>query len=136
MKVSIELEHPQLIRFRVDLNKKTLIDSECKKIFKYTINIKNATQLETWFWPWGIKPILRLDGHMMNYSILDVNQFDHMLSFTLYPDYLERYGKSLIQSRINTQFPDGRIVQKIYDSAIGYGNTYSELTEKIKASIQ
>lgn len=141
MKCNIELEHKDLNRVRLDINNKTVVDTEydsvnCNKCFEYTISYMDPVVIEVWFWPWKIKPILRLGGHMMNYGILGVQQFDHQLRFTLHPNYLERYGKNLIQSRIDSQFPDGVINQSIYDSTIGHGTDYSDLINKIKEKIR
>ena len=135
MKIIVEIEHPQLNRARIDVNKQTLVDAECNKMFSYTFDISESTDVELWFWPWKIKPFLRLDGHMMDYGLLKINQYDHQLQFTLHKNYLDRYSKNLIQSRIDSQFPDGNVIQKLYESAIGYGLDYSELIQEIKAKL-
>lgn len=135
MKIVVELEHPLLNRARIDIDNQTLIDTECNKLFNYTFEITKSADVELWFWPWKIKPFLRLDGHMMDYSLLEVDQYDHQLQFTLHKNYLDRYSKNLIQSRIDSQFPDGNVVQKLYESVIGYNLDYSSLVQKIKNKI-
>lgn len=136
MKYVLELEHVELQRARLFVNSEQLLDVDTNKIWNVTLDIRKPTRIELWFWPWKIKPLLRLNGHLLDYSLANVAQYDHMLCFDIDRNYFERYGQALVNSRIESQFKGGPIDENIYDAVVGHGRRHLDLIEKIKRRIE
>lgn len=135
MKTHFELQHKELARVRLDVDGETLVDCEVDQHFAHTIEFSKSTRVEAWFWPWKIEPLLRLNGHMLNYGLLGVDQYDHQLVFDLHRDFLSRYRDAMIDSRIQAQFPNGEINNKLYESTIGYNTPHTQLVAQIKNTL-
>lgn len=136
MKFTVELEHSELNRVRLLINNDQLLDNTVERIWTGTVDVTHPIRVEVNFWPWKIKPLLRINGHLVDYGIAQVDQFDHALCFNLYRDYFKIYGESLVASRVNSQFKDGHIDEKIYDAVIGHGRRHTALIESIKKLVQ
>lgn len=136
MKYQIELEHADLERTRLFVNGEQLLDVTVHKIWNTTVDLRQPAQVELWFWPWKIKPLLRLNGHLLDYSLAGVSQFDHMLCFDINRNYFARYGQALVDSRVESQFKGGPIDENIYDAVVGHGMRHQDLIEKIKRRIE
>ena len=136
MKYLLELEHPELERARLFVNDQQLLDTDTKKTWTNIVDVYGPTKIELWFWPWKIKPLLRLNGHLLDYSLANVSQYDHMLCFTIDKNYFENYGQALVNSRISSQFKGGPIDENIYDAVIGHGRRHLDLITEIKKRIE
>jgi hypothetical protein len=136
MKFIIGLEHPTLSRVRLSVNNEQQSDSDVECVWTAAVDVTKLTRIEVGFWPWAIKPLLRINGHLVDYGIAGVDQFDHALCFDLYRNYFKIYSESLVQSRVYSQFKDGAVDEKIYDAVIGYGRRHTELIESIKKLVQ
>lgn len=136
MKLQIELEHPRLERAKLLVNDVSVGDETCNKSWMREVTISRKQRLQVWFWPWKIKPLLRINGHLVDYGLAKVDQYDHMLEFDIDKNFFDFYGKQLVNSRIQSQFPDGKIDQNIYDAVIGYGKRHQDLLDRIKEMIQ
>lgn len=132
MKFNVELEHPELTRVRFVADDVQQIDQSVERTWNSDINIFTKTRIELGFWPWKIKPLLRVNGHLVDYGLANVDQFDHALSFDLDRNFFDAYGQALVRGRIYSQFKDGAIDDKIYDAVIGYGRRHIDLLESIK----
>lgn len=132
MKFTIELEHPELDRVRFAADEVQRSDDTVERVWSGNINIFTKTHIEIGFWPWKIEPLLRINGHLVDYGLAGVDQFDHALSFSLGRDFFDAYGRSLVAGRIYSQFKDGVVDDKIYDAVIGYGRRHTELIDSIK----
>jgi hypothetical protein len=136
MKFTIELEHPELNRVRLLVNNDQRLDSVVERTWTGSVDVTQPVRIELGFWPWQIKPLLRINGNLVDYGIARVDQFDHALCFDLYRDYFKIYGESLVNSRVYSQFKDGAVDEKIYDAVIGHGRRHTELIESIKKLVQ
>ena len=132
MRFTVELEHLDLNRVRFTADGVQQSDDMVERVWNNNINIFTKTRIEVGFWPWKIKPLLRINGHLVDYGLAGIDQFDHALSFDLDRDFFDVYGQSLVQGRIYSQFKDGTIDDKIYDAVIGYGRRHTELIDSIK----
>jgi hypothetical protein len=136
VKYQLELEHPDLQRTRLFVNGQQLIDVDIDKKWNTVLDIRQSTKIELWFWPWKIKPLLRLNGHLLDYSLARVSQYDHMLCFDIDKNYFKNYGLALVQSRVESQFKGGAVDENIYDAVIGHGRRHLDLIDKIKSRIE
>ena len=132
MKFTVELEHPELNRVRFVADGIQQSDELIERVWNSSINIVEKTRIELGFWPWKIKPLLRVNGHLVDYGLAQVDQFDHALCFDLQRDFFKEYSEALVRGRVYSQFKDGAIDEKIYDAVIGYGRRHTELIESIK----
>lgn len=132
MKFTVELEHPELTRVRFVSDGIQQSDESIERVWNSSINIVEKTRIELGFWPWKIKPLLRVNGHLVDYGLAQVDQFDHALCFDLQRDFFKEYSEALVRGRVYSQFKDGAIDEKIYDAVIGYGRRHTELIESIK----
>lgn len=132
MKFTVELEHPELNRVRFVADGIQQSDESIERVWNSSINIVEKTRIELGFWPWKIKPLLRVNGHLVDYGLAQVDQFDHALCFDLQRDFFKEYSEALVRGRVYSQFKDGAIDEKIYDAVIGYGRRHTELIESIK----
>lgn len=136
MKFNLELEHPELSRVRYVVNNEQISDDTVTKIWNADINIVDPVRVELWFWPWKTAPLLRVNGHLINYGLARVDQFDHALCFELQKDFFDIYGQSLVASRVYSQFKNDPIDDKVYDAVIGYGRRHTELIDSIKRIVE
>jgi hypothetical protein len=136
MKYKLELDHPELSRARLIVSDQQIVDIDADKTWTAVIDVHGPTKIELWFWPWKIKPLLRLNGHLLDYGLANVVQYDHMLCFNVGKDYFTQYGQALVNSRIHSQFKGGPIDENIYDAVVGYGHRHSDLIAEIKKRIE
>ena len=132
MKFYLGLEHPTLNRVRLLVNQQEISDYEVVSQWESTVDVTRTTSIEVWFWPWSVKPLLRVNGHLVDFSLAKVDQFDHMLKFNLTKDFFNLYGQELVNSRIESQFKNGVVDKDVYDSVVGFGQHHHDLVEKIK----
>lgn len=133
---TFEIQHPSLIRARIDVDGKVSIDQDnLDGVFTFNLTVDAKTTIAIWFWPWGITPYLRINNHLINYGIMNINQYDHQLVFDIDNDWLDSYRDNLIQGRIDSLFENTAFNQKLYESAIGYNIDHTEIISKIKKKI-
>lgn len=136
MKFQLEIQHESLQRVRLLLNGQQVCDMPIVSIWNHDINVHNQECVEIWFWPWHIKPLLRIDGHLLDYSLAKVDQYSHMLSFSITKNFFDLYFSDLIHSRIHTLFQDNNIDDELYDAMVGYGDRHTDLIDSIKNQIR
>jgi hypothetical protein len=86
--------------------------------------------------PWKIKPLVRFDGHLVNYGLAKITPWDHMLEFRLYEDHVERYFKSIIDAKEKYLSRTGQNIPTNMDSYVGVNNSHNEIVSEIKALIK
>lgn len=50
--------------------------------------------------PFKIKPIVRIDGIMVNYGLAEITPWNHMLEFKLDVDFFNRYFAKIVDSKV------------------------------------
>ena len=83
--------------------------------------------------PWKIKPLVRFDGHLVNYGLAKITPWDHMLEFTLDERYAEKYFDSIIDAKRQYLSKTGQNQPDNMDLFVGVNNLEPEMVEKIKA---
>lgn len=87
-----------MIRFEID----NLEVDHTFKNNRYQIELPEKTcNINVYFEPWKIKPLIRIDNHLCNYGLANFSQFDHMVQINWSNDFFEKYFHALIQSKIN-----------------------------------
>lgn len=135
MKFVLELQHKDLNRVRFLIDNVEVSNQTVDNIWNSSLDLTKTLSIEVWFWPWQIKPILRINNHLVDYSLAKVKQFDHMLQWEISKDFFDQYHQRLIESRIKSQFGNNDFNQEIYDAVIGYGLDQKDLVQEIKSKI-
>ena len=106
----------------------------CKNCNELSINLNmdTPTMITAQFQPYGIKPLLRIDGFLIDYWLANVLQQDHQISFELTPNFVEHYRSRDRQGRIDSLSDQQRRVDHYLDKYIGIDNLNSDLLVEIR----
>jgi hypothetical protein len=95
----------------------------------YCCEIPCAGTIEIFFEPWGIKPMLRIDNHLLDYWNASVMQFDHMIQLHWDEDFYNRYWQRIMDAKV--EYLNLKSQEDI-DYFVGVNNLNPEIVEKIK----
>jgi hypothetical protein len=125
MKISVAHPDLNMIRFEVDANVMPFIQNN----EEFYIEVEDEANIQIFFEPWKIKPLLRVNDHLIDYWLADVLQFDHMIQFSWTKDFYSRYQAKNIQSKIDYL---GITKQEDIDYYLGINNSHLDIVEQIK----
>lgn len=129
----VSLEHPAITMLRVEIAGNVV---KHKKFFNnYYFVAHHAQPVQIFFEPWGIKPIVRFNHHLVDYSLVNINQFDHMLEFTCNVNYQEEYFLKIIEHKkqyFALQNTDVNLVDNFIGVDVKYTDLVEEITQKLK----
>lgn len=125
MKLSVS--HPDLTMVRFELNHEVVEHKQYDNEFKITVN--NPATVEIFFEPWKIKPLLRIDDHLIDFWLADVMQFDHMIQLHWNSNFYKKYQERNIQSKIEYL---GLTKQEDIDYYLGINNSNLDIVKQIK----
>lgn len=91
-----------------------------------------GTKITVQFRPYGIKPLLRIDGFLIDYWIGGILQQDHQIEFDLQQDFIDRYRDRDRQGRLDSLSDKHREVDHYLDKYIGIDNLYPDLLTEIR----
>ena len=129
----VSVHHPSISMIRVEIDGKVV---PCKKFFKnYYFKAHHAQNVKIFFEPWGISPIVRFNHHMVDYSLVHIDQYDHMLEFNCNVNYLEEYFLQIIEHKKN-YFAVQNTDVTLIDNFIGVDVVYSDLVEEINKKLK
>jgi hypothetical protein len=95
----------------------------------YCCEVASAGIVEIFFEPWGIKPMLRIDNHLLDYWNADVMQFDHMVQLQWDEEFYNKYWKRIMNAKV--EYLNLKSQEDI-DYFVGVNNLNPEIVEKIK----
>jgi len=125
MKLSIS--HPELTMLRIEVNGQicpyTTVNSN------HYLEIVNNCDIEIFFEPWKIKPLIRLDRHLLDYWLANVTQFDHMIKFQLTNEFYKQYQQKIFDSKIQYL---GLTNKDEIDYYLGVNNAHLDIVNEIK----
>jgi len=128
--IQIELEHKQLVSSRLTAN---TVDVFEISDHQWIINgSKQGQQVCIYFEPWGIDPILRVNGFLINKWLGNVEMQNHCLQFFIDQDFVKNYREKDLQGRIDSVGANNRDVT--IDRVVGRSSNddlVSVLKEKI-----
>ena len=134
MEYKVEIEHPKMILCKIV--KDTEIFEEKFGHHQCFFAVPASPEIiSIWFEPWKIKPIVRVDGIMVNYALAQIHQYDHKIDMVLDCDFVDSYRQRDIEFRVATVFGDRKIDDYIYDSVIGHGYMHQDVLDKINKII-
>lgn len=134
MQYKIEVAHPDINFVKLIRDQNILHEGFCKHSTEVSVVAAPET-LSVWFEPWTIKPVIRINGIMINYAVAGINQFDHKIDFVLDSDFNDRYHHKDIEFRVKTVFGDRDIDEYVFDSVIGHDRMYQDILQQIKKLI-
>jgi len=131
----IELSHTE--KFSCEYFADEILVEKSKSSFTHSFNVKNnSCKVQIKINPWKIKPLVRFDGHLVNYGLAKITPWDHMLEFRLHEDHVQRYFESIIDAKKKYLSRTGQNIPENMESYVGVNNSYKEIVQKIKALIK
>jgi len=127
----LELYHPELTEYKYFVNDVLISEGLCNCSVVIKIN-PGPDKISVWFTPWKIKPIVRIDNILVNYSLANICMYDHMLELSVPTDFFDQYHSADINSRIQSVFGNKPIDPALYDLVIGIGKSHTALIDKIR----
>lgn len=104
-----------------------------KNMKHHTISLKNRlARLKIYITPFKIQPLIRFDGHLVNYGLAKILPWDHMLEFEVSDDYLDNYFKEIIRAKQKYLSVTGQNIPSNMENYVGINNENSELVAQIK----
>jgi len=125
----ISVEHPSISMLRVEINGVVAKHKTIKGLHYFVAN--NNSKVEVFFEPWGIKPIVRFNHHLVNYALAKIDQYDHVISFIADITYLDDYFKKNIEFKEKFLCYDEKNYNLIKDQFVGIGVDYSKQEQEI-----
>jgi hypothetical protein len=95
-------------------------------------NSKEFQKICVFFEPWGIDPILRINGFLINKWLGNVEMQGHCLQFSINQDFFKYYREKDLQGRIDSLGSNNRNVT--IDRVIGRSSN-SDLVAVLKEKI-
>jgi hypothetical protein len=125
MKISVH--DPILSMIRFELNDQIVphtFENRC-----YVADIEFAGTIKIFFEPWKIIPIVRIDGHLLDYWNADILKFDHMIQLRWDDQFYNRYQARIVDAKIEFL---NLTTQEDIDKYVGINNLNPDLLESIK----
>ena len=127
----VTLTHSESFSCDVHIDDVTVMISRNKK--HHTITLKNGSaRLKVYITPFKIQPLIRFDGHLVNYGLAKIKPWDHMLEFEVSDNYLDRYFKEIIEAKRKYLSVTGQNIPSNMENYVGINNEYPELVAQIK----
>lgn len=119
-----------MIRFEIDH-----VEVQCSfQNNRYQIELpEKRCNVNVYFEPWKIKPLIRIDNHLCDYGLASFSQFDHMIELQWAPNFFEHYFQAIIQSKTKwfEKLGEQNIIPKI-----GIDVEYKDLVSKIQNNLK
>ena len=100
----------------------------------YYVKLLQPCNIKIFFEPWKIQPLIRIDNHLLNYALAEIDCYDHMFEFNWDKDFYDRYFSNIIKFKL-----ESRNITNIdsldYDLFIGYNNAHEGIVSKIYEEI-
>lgn len=125
----VSVEQPDISMIRIEIDGVVSKHKTIKGLHYFVAN--NNNRVEVFFEPWGIKPIVRFNHHLVNYALAGIDQYDHMISFVAKTDYLDDYFDKNIEFKEKFLLYDEKNFNLIKDQFVGVGVDYSAIEKEI-----
>lgn len=96
---------------------------------QYCVSITNASDIKIFFEPWKIKPLIRIDNHLVDHWCADIQTYDHMIEFVWDSEFYHRYQAKITQGKIDYL---NLTTQEDIDYYLGINNSNQDLVDQIK----
>ena len=129
MKLSVS--HPDFVMVRFEIN--NVVTPYQHENLEYIVDIQQPSDIKIFFEPWKIKPLLRIDDHLVDYWLANVMQYDHMIQLHWTSDFYREYQQRHIESTIKYL---GLTKQEHIDYYLGINNSNLDIVEQIKKYLE
>lgn len=130
MKISVS--HPGLVEINFQIDGHTKISCQTCCTLKIDLDISGPTRFTANFRPFGIKPLVRVDGFLIDYWLAGVKQQDHKIDLDIDVDFFARYSQKDRQGRLDSLSDEQKQMPHYLDKYIGIDNLYPELVQEIQ----
>ena len=104
---------------------------------KHTIVLDTMpADLKIYIKPYKIQPLIRFDGHLVNYGLAKIKPWDHMLEFSVHENYLDAYFQEIIEAKKKYLMNTGQNIPSNMENYVGVNNENLELISMIKELIE
>jgi hypothetical protein len=101
-KITVELENKQLEHASLTINGTEIVPNNISKL-SWTIDCPaHPQEIYIYFHPWGLNPILRLNGFLINKWLGNVELQNHCMKFILDQDFFTKYRDKDLQGRMDS----------------------------------
>jgi len=125
-KLIVSIACDDISMLRVEVNGRITKTKKIKN--NYYFKAPHLSNIEVFFEPWSIKPLVRFNHHLVNYGLAEINQFDHKISFQCNVNYLDLYFINQIKAKKEYLKP---LSKTNIDRFVGFGIDYSDIEEEI-----
>ena len=123
--------------FSCIIHKDDKLFCESKNKMSHAIQLGSLpAKLKIYITPYKIQPLIRFDGHLVNYGLAKIKPWDHMLEFTVHEDYLDLYFKEIIEAKRQYLSATGQNIPANMENYVGVNNANPELVSQIKDLIK
>ena len=132
---TIEIEHTDnLEKICVTVNGQTIAEAQNTKFLSAELDQITPLNILVEFCPFGVKPIVRYNGFMLDYWLANIYLENHRLLFTVDQSFFKDYKNKNIQGRIDS-LSDEQKSGQFFDKYIGINNLYPEILDNIKSNL-
>lgn len=123
----LTIEHPDLTMVRFEVN--GTVTKYYQQQNEFCTDIDCSANVEIFFEPWKIKPLVRINNHLLDYWCADIIHYDHMIKFVWDSEFYQRYQKKIIQGKIDYLNLN---TQEDIDYYLGINNSHQDLVDQLK----
>lgn len=128
----VSVQHPALTMLRIEINT-VVIQPKVRANTSYFL-ARHNDNIEIFFEPWGIEPLVRFGYHLVNYGIAGINQWDHKLDFVMDESWPDLYFDQIIQNKKEYIRSSGNLDLN-YDAYLGIDSFHWDIVEQIEKKI-
>lgn len=133
--MNISVSHKDLTYVKIIIDGRELFQVENQNHVTQKIYPEPAQQLTIEFQPFGIKPLIRVDGFLLDYWLAGIKQQDHRIDLKIDSDFVDRYRCQDRRGRIDSLGEQQKNIEHYLDKYIGIDNLYPDLVSDIRAII-
>jgi len=129
----VSVYEPSISMLRVEINNQVVSTKKYKNNFYF--KAQNQSNVKIFFEPWKIKPLIRFNHHLVDYSLVNISQYDHMLELNVNTNYLEQYFKKIVEHK-KVYFLSQKMDINLVDNFIGVDVNYTDIVNDIKRKLK
>lgn len=129
--MKLRVDHPLLQQCSISADNLALASNQHCDFLEIEID-PSVDKIIVAFRPYKIKPLIRIDGFLIDYWLAEIYQQDHQIEFQLGRDFFDRYRNRDRQGRLDSLSDQQKDVEHYLDKYIGTDNLYPDLVSQIR----
>jgi len=125
--LTISIQHPDITMLRIEVDKQVIKPKHINNI--YYFRVQDLNNVEVFFEPWCIQPLVRFGYHLVNYGMAGINQWNHKLDFVADLNWAEKYFEQIVYYK--KQYI-GQTDQLNSDAYLGIDSFHWDIVEQIE----